>query len=248
MSQKSSVLDKNYFYHPKSFNVDYNTNIYQYLAFEYFIRILQTETYFIRSKRCFEDKNERTLPIKLLFAPVIAGSKYNSDHPSSYNKRKQIHNDFEQLNYLYTSCWTTQNIENILMWKSYASKMGVCIKSTIGNYIASFKQPSFSEYNVFCSKITYENLGFKDNAEEYLFCKNKEFADEREIRFIFEPKQISDEQTRQKDHINLDIFPSVMIDDVILSPYIGKATSKWIIDTLKSKYDFKIKQSTIELQ
>ncbi len=145
----------------------------------------------------------------------------------------------------FVSCWNNRGIEDYLMWKNYATSVGVCIVSTIHHFIASFKTIEFSKYDVFAAEVRYRNFQRDDSPIDMVFTKSEHFSGESEFRFFFVPKVDNSPNTK---YINLKYDSNVMVDYVILSPFIKKDTSRAIIDMLKSKFDIKAYQSSIRIK
>ena len=130
----------------------------------------------------------------------------------------------------------------MVMWHSYTPKFGACINSTVHNVIASIKQ---NDYDIWCGKMTYHGYSAQNGFMMNLFSKIPAYKEEEECRFYFfeyeQPKNIL-------SYINIDIDPSVMIDEIILSPLINKATAKKLAHFIRSKYGIKTTESNIKLK
>ena len=62
-----------------------------------------------------------------------------------------------------TSCWTLNDNESYLMWKSYASEFGARIKTSVYNLIASIKLDlaSDSQNKILCGSMDYKGGFYK---------------------------------------------------------------------------------------
>ena len=209
---------------------------------DYLLRLLKKQKYYVKPKKYFSDKHECSLPIKSLFRIAPVGENDNDIKDQTPNDYLIKSRQFRESGNLLTACWTEHNGENVLMWKNFTSKLGVCIKSTIANFIASFKKDDFV---ICCGRMFYEGIKYHNDNIERLFIKDKAFKGEEEIRFYFIPSDKID--TSKMKGLSIAVDPKVMIDEIILSPYIDKIAANELIAYLKGEYDVKVKQSQIEL-
>lgn len=128
------------------------------------------------------------------------------------------------------------------MWQTYASKLGVIIRTTIGDFINSLK--TCNDYDTLrCCKIKYKNATFYDSFDTYLTTKDKAFRDEQELRFYF-----LNEATEKKEHkIFVPIDYKKMIKSVAISPFVDGATSNWLCKLLSTEFGLMTSQSEIKL-
>ena len=223
--------------------LDVNTPIRQYLNLNYLQRLLESSTYYVKSKRCFEDKRESALPLKSLFRlqPVGNASNQSIGDYSIENSLIKYRLYKKSGDYL-TSCWTEREGESALMWKNFVAQEGACIKTTICNFVASFLK---DDYEIFCGRISYNGYNADQTFMEALFSKERTFSEEKEIRFYFAPKDgmanIFD------DHISIPIDHKVLIDEIILSPYIRPVERERLEHELSRNYEIKVSSSKIEL-
>lgn len=222
--------------------VDENLTIYQYMDLDYLLHLLKKQEYYVKPKKYFSDKHECRLPIKSLFRIAPVGENDNDIKDQTPNDYLIKSRQFHESGNLLTACWTEHNGENVLMWKNFTSKLGVCIKSTIANFIASFKKDDFV---ICCGRMFYEGIKYHNDNIERLFIKDKAFKGEEEIRFYFIPSDKID--TSKMKGLSIDVDPKVMINEIILSPYIDKIAANELKAYLKGEYDVKVKQSQIEL-
>lgn len=232
-----------------------DTPIYKYMPLEYFWDLLKNKRLYISKKHKFADIKESKLNIKdqLRFTRAIP----NPEIPEEINNSQDISfklNNYANLRHLYTSCWTLQDTENALMWQSYASKYGVRIQSTIGNFVASaidFK------YECICGHIDYCNDSPDKSHIDNLFMKNKEFADERELRiyiatFVKESEDTfyinSIDTDDNKEFIFLKIDPNVLINSIVISPSISPSCRESLTDIFNNRYKLKTRLSSIKYQ
>lgn len=179
------------------------------------------------------------------------GPPYNRSDIRIWDGRVECLKDRDKVNeYLRTkapnllvSCWTDKVYEDYLMWKSYTpGKYGVLIESTINNVIAALSKPS---PRCFCGKISYYKTPTTNSSiYESLFYKQFYYSGEEEVRFyIEEPKGSSSTM--------FDIDPNMLINKIILSPFLSDEESQIMADRISlsfPNFKDKIKQSSIKIQ
>ena len=140
--------------------LDENLPICQYMDLDYLLRLLGTRSYYVKAKELFPDKRESSLPLKSIFRlqPVEPGSYKGSDSISSKDSLKK-YREYKESGAFLTACWTEREGESALMWANFTTKMGICIKSTIHNFIASFEN---DDYEIYCGRMSYNGY----NAEQ----------------------------------------------------------------------------------
>lgn len=210
--------------------IDENTPILQYMDLDYLFQLLETKHYHINRKYTFEDPNEGVFPINRVIPVTAIGENTPPQPQQDVETCLKIWENVQKNKVIPTSCWTLNTSERVIMWKSYTSKYGACIKSTVGNIVASIIQ---NNYDIWCGKITYNGyyaqMGFIKN----LFSKKPAFSDEEECRFYFfeyeQPQSLL-------PYIEIDVKPSVMIDEIILSPFIYKKAAEKIAQLIQNCY------------
>lgn len=212
---------------------DLNTNIYRYMDILELMSIL-TGTFSVRQKGSWSDKRESGNFFDGMYLSVV-------NEPVDKEKMKAQRNLYESMKEskdMFTSCWTLNNIESMLMWCAYTTKShGVLIETTVGKFIESLNLPS---YSVMRGAVQYKNSLQGMELYEALFTKEEYYKDEREFRFYFEPN------SKGKFQIN----PQIMISKVILNPFLDTANSKKVKNFLLHSYQFldkKIYNSKITL-
>lgn len=221
--------------------VDANTEIQQYMDLDYIFRLLETRSYYVKHKQEFPDKHESRLPLKAMFSlqSVVSGS-YKGKATDIAESLERIRK-FTESGRLLTACWTERKGESALMWKNFTTKMGGCIKSTISHFVASFAN---DDYDICCGRMSYTGIYVGQGFVESLFTKDKAFEDEKEIRFYFTPKK----GLLTSKGLSVPILPDVMIDEIILSPYIELKARDVLKQIISGKYDIKVTSSKIELK
>ncbi len=217
-----------------------NQVIYQYMDLDYLIRLIEKKEYCVKRKYCFSDKRESCFSLnKMSFSFQPVGAYMNSHH-IPITPKKNLWKDYEETKSLLTSCWTYQQ-ENYLMWKSYTSKLGVCIESTINNFFSSLDA---NDYEIYVGKISYVGYNGNQTLGDALFSKERLFSAEKEIRFYF--NELND-HANNKAMVYIPINPALMIESITLSPLIEKTAAKEIKEQFRTKYSMDAKVSIGDL-
>lgn len=216
--------------------------ICQYMRLDYLIQLLETRKYYVSRRRVFPDLNESYQNKEMNFPMNVA-------HGDDSYSQKDRPIPYVDIIHCPTSCWTLKTSESYLMWKSYATEIGVCIKSTVHNLIASLELDLAidGKDTVVCGSMLYENICPTYNEEKQLFSKDIVYSDENEFRFYF---YLSDDNTKRTTNFCLiPVDPNVMIDKIILSPFICKDASEKIARMIKCSYGIdSVKPSNIKLK
>lgn len=221
---------------------DGDSPICQYMRLEYFIKMLETQKYYVRRRKYFDDINEGYKDIKLSFAFVPVGENTIPQIMSIDRIIPYAHIDCP------TACWSKKKQESFLMWKCYATEMGVCIKTTIHNFIASIKENTSEESDnrIVCGSVDYKDFRPSANEECQLFDKDSAYADEEEFRFYFYfPSYFNKDK---EEGIFIPVDTNVMIDEVLLSPFICKETADKFAQMIRFDYNINVRQSSIKLK
>lgn len=200
-------------------------------------------------QQSFQDFHESCLPLKSIFKPHLIGNECNksvmADTEEAHVRLKQ----FRESGTMLTACWTGHRGENALMWRNFTNKMGICIKSSIHNFIASIDT---DDYDICCGRMSYSGIHTDTEILDCLFTKDKAFADEDEIRFYFTPRCSQSDKTDKG--VSIPVLPQVLIDEIILSPYIDTRACKVLADFINEKYNndkqnrFRVRTSEIKLK
>lgn len=221
--------------------VDANTEIRQYMDLDYLLRLLETRSYYVKQKQEFPDMYESRLPLKAMFKlqPVGHGNdkEPHTDNTDSLDRMRKITDSGSML----TACWTERRGESALMWKNFTTKMGVCIKSTISNVVASF---TIDDYDICCGRMSYSGFNSEQGLTEILFSKGRAYQEEKEIRFYFTTKNC----LATCSNTCIPVLPEVMIDEIVLSPYIEPMAREVLRQMISEKYNLKVTSSKIELK
>lgn len=222
--------------------------IYQYMDLDYLIRLLDKEEYCVNPKKFFVDPNERELSQKDLFStrkvrPLFKLSGENSDE-LNFNLSDEI----RKTNNILTSCWTYQP-ESYLMWVSSPTKLRACIKSTIDNFVASFKH---DDHQITVGYMSYNGYSIKQEWGEAMFSKSMIYEGEKEIRFYFDFFDYLDDADKAGNKVGgmarMSVDPKVMIDDIILSPLIEHDAAEWFVNMIKAKFKVPVRVSNTRIR
>lgn len=234
---EDNINNKTYFLfnelHPKS-------KIYKYMDLDYFLCMVKEEKFFISKKNCFDDMNETNLPFKYILPICAVGDKQIPDYScisEEVKKASEKWKAYKDTSEWPTSCWTLRNDENYLMWKTYCSKFGVRISTTIDKFINSITP---NDYYILCGRIQYKGYHSGMDIEPLMFSKNRYYSNEEEFRFYFMPKS----DIVERDNINLPIKlkdkdNQNIITEIILSPFIKDKAAEEIRIMLNGMTELK---------
>lgn len=238
----SETKKLNWYYYRKADGCNDKT-ICQYMRIDYLISLLETEEYYVNRRKEFDDANESYKNFKLAFGFSPVGD--NVIPKISIQDRWIPYSDIVKCP---TSCWSMKDRESYLMWKCYATEMGASIKTTIHNFIASLKidlSRSNKDNKVLCGSVNYvEDYRHSTIEEKQLFDKDIVYADEEEFRFYFHLKSDTDNNSKG---LRIPVNTKVMIDKVVLSPFICKSASVQIAKFLNSNYGVDVELSNIKV-
>lgn len=224
-----------------------NIEIRQYMSLDNLIAQLASGNYYVKKKKRFEDANEASMPIKYAFGIAEACRPLRpADHKMDAEQRERF-NRFKEYCENFVSCWTTEPNENIFMWKCYAPDHGVCIKSKINKFLKSFDARCWEDYRVEWKPVQYRQFDFQFDPKETIFIKDPAYKFESEMRFLFIPRNMDEDEKHRRRHILLPVNHKVMIDEVILSPYMSKDTAKVLKSYIEKELECKVTHSRIKL-
>ena len=227
-----------------------DTEICQYMDLKYLKSLLDTGNYFVKRKKLFVDRRERTIPFRLQFELTPAGSKLTPEQMIRMDERNRVVNYIEkESSLMLTSCWTERITENALMWDRGKERKKVCIKTKIGNFVEAFEDLKFT---IWCGKIFYDSINPFLISTDIIWYKEPFFSDEREIRFYFSAdfsKIMPDISCNDnKEGVFLPIKKDLLIQEIVLSPYIKKKEAEDIKNTITRTHGIKTTLSKIKLK
>lgn len=220
-----------------------DTPIKQYMDLDYLLQMLETNQYYVSRKYTFEDALEGDLPTNRVFPVTAVGENIPLQPKQDVDVCLNVWKSIQKNRIVPTSCWTYNMKDRMVMWKNYTPKFGVCIKSTVNKVVASIAN---NDYDIWCGKITYDGYYAKKGLLTNLFSKAKAYSEEEECRFyFFEYKHTN----YSLPYIKIDISPSVMIDGIILSPFLDSRTAKKLTEFIRKSYKLtNVEQSNIVVQ
>lgn len=224
-----------------------DTEICQYLALDYLKAILKTDEYYVKRKRFFVDKREKTVPFRIRFELTPYGQLLTPEQIRRMDERNKTIQYFEkESSSLLTSCWTERTTENALMWDRDGERHKVCIKTTVGDFVAAFGNTKFE---IWCGKVIYEPINPVLMSEDIIWYKEPYFSDEREVRFYFSTefgKIVSDKENNEG--VPFEVNKKLLIHEIVLSPYINKNAAEELEQSISKTYGIKTTISKIEVR
>ena len=228
------VDEQNFTWLHRMNGIEDNTLISQYMDLDYFLMILRNKCYHVNRKFTFEDKNEQSFPDNRIVPFVAVGENVNPQPEPDLAACMRIRNSIVKNKTVPTACWTLSTTEKMSMWKMFSSKFGVRIKSSVHNVVASIKE---NKYDIWCGKMTYNGYYADKGFMENMFSKVPCYSEEEECRFYFFEYESRKDSNDLLPYIEIKIDPAVMIDEVILSPYIAPDASEILVDFINGKYN-----------
>ena len=219
-----------------------NTVIWRYIGLDKFLDLLMSQELFFSNAARMSDQYEGLIPKRnqdYLLKSINSGVVTIEDAEIERQKRiKHIH-AFKELTLL--NCWTINQSESYALWKIYlgGSKSGVAIRTTVSKLTKAIKKGNDAyKEDVFISKVKYTDF-IKEEPENrfnVITTKNKFYDFEKELRlFIFHyPKSESGIEPPYDISIGrrLKVDLNELIDEIYLSPFVGKWFDKTIVDIL----------------
>ena len=220
--------------------------ICQYMRLDYLIRLLEKKQYYVHRRRTFKDANESYNNYKLAFALRSVGNNC-----AQQPKVKERLIPYTDIIHCPTACWSKHERESYLMWKSYATEIGACIRTTVHNFIASLQidlDIIRNDNKVLCGSMKYDYFRPSTIEEDQLFDKDIVYADENEFRFYFLLASDTEKKKDELKGIDVPVDTKVMIDEILLSPFICKEAANRIARMIKCAYDIDVRLSNIKLK
>lgn len=211
--------------------------IFRYMAFEHLLSMLSKKELYVANRFSFKDLSEHGWK---------ENHKKNFPVSPVFRNRKETETigikTYERWNASYNiciSCWSYDKhgnplhpkeivSENYLMWKTYASQdIGCRIETTIGDLITEIQQ-SKASYDILLANIEYlKDECMSGNLQNDVFSKPLYFYGEQEMRFCI---------LCQEDKVSLKINPFKMIKRVLISPFVTREFSSFLIEQLNTAY------------
>jgi hypothetical protein len=211
--------------------------IFRYMSFEHLLSMLSKKELYVANRSSFCDLSERgwkektknVFPLSPIYQNKKETKRIGTD---TYNRWKASYN-------ICISCWSYdkhQNpkrpkeivSENYLMWRTYAfHNIGCRIETTIGDLIKEIQQSKIP-YDILFANIEYlKDEYMSGNLQNDLFTKPSYYFGEQEMRFCI---------LCQEGKVSLKINPFEMIKGVLISPFITRGFSSFLVEQLKATY------------
>ncbi len=244
-------------------SLDNDTRICRYMSFDVFLQLLYGKLFVPRRQLFMDVRESGRRPIGSQFLLKSIGET-NHDIQKIQEELKtydQYSKNLSQSRFLLTACWTIDNGEDFLMWKSYASQIGVCVKTSIGQLLANINYEKYDLMPI-CSTMSYLSIYQKAGFLESVFAKDKYYQSENEFRIYFVPRgNVLDEEMKSIDtetveriilrssekeeeqskdpkypmNIFLDVDPQ-LISSIVLSPFIKTSTIDCFRNLLRNQF------------
>lgn len=226
-------------------NALFDTPICRYLSLNHFIDMMESRRLYVNRRKAFYDVNERYIPFHWsgFLMPVGENTLPQPDRSQFWQDTSK---EYSRWANMPTICWTLTTQENYLMWKGYTEENGVCIISTIRKFITSIQEREDfqrAKCTIHCGQMLYNGFSTMDMAN-LPFWKGREFASENELRFYFE---IADD-TGEGKHIYIPFDHSILINKLIISPFVLPRTAMALTEMLHNKYKINVSPSKIQVK
>lgn len=235
-----------------------NTVIWRYLGMDKFLDLLVSQELFFSNAATMSDKYEGLVPKRnqdyLLKSFKDDGLSKEDAEIERQKRLRQIHS-LKELTLL--NCWTINQSESYALWKIYlgGSKSGVAIRTTVSKLTKAINN-AVDEYDedIYISKVKYTDF-IKEEPENrfnVITTKNKFYDYEKELRLFIFHYPFSEGGKRPPYDINigrrLKVDISELIDEIYISPFVGKWFDKTlikIINKINPDLSKRIKNSEI---
>lgn len=235
-----------------------NTIIWRYMGLDKFLDMLMSRELFFANAAKMSDKYEGTLPkrnreylLKTIKNDGLSRGQAEIEWESRLN---QIHS-LKKLTLL--NCWTINQSESYALWKIYlgGAKSGVAIKTTVSKLRKAIKNGGDPfEEDIYISKVKYTDF-IKEEPENrfnVITTKNKYYDFEKELRLFIchYPKSEGGIDTPYDISVGrrLKVDLNELVDEIYLSPFVGKWFDKTLIEILNNvntNFSKQIKNSEI---
>ena len=199
-----------------------------------------TEKFYIANRSNFPDLTE--FGYKKSIVDTFSLLAY---HRSKKENEREAQREAERkkaIKNVCVSCWTygtpkENNTESYFMWKIYAGQgIGCRIESTVGKLLDAINNIP-NDCDILLSEVKYKERWRTGSSQQDLFWKTLPYEEEKELRLC---------SLSQEGHVLLDINPTKMISEVLLSPFISKEVASWIKKQFEENYpDIPIAKSQI---
>ena len=215
-------------------DVPSNLKIYKYTSLPVLYTLLDVKNgigrFQVSNRDQFSDQREKGefYDLRNCFRMDIANVQPTAKQTEHW---KTIDEQIEEASHLYASCWTCKKMEDFLMWKAYSGIMsGVRIGTSVEKLRDSLR---LKGCKLVAAKMEYGKEKTCYEVEDSMFYKTTFYQGEDEFRFYV----VNDEEKRSaRFYLNVD--PRLMIEEIILSPFMDIAFAQFIRDMLYDKFEF----------
>ena len=226
--------------HPDLPPIDINQRIWHYYTLPKFLSLLSSSSLYL----CRHDK----------FDDSFEGAMTKKDEAFFESKASGITKGMkgDSLGCTYSNCWTKSDIDEYVLWSSYASlKDGVAIQSTVLKLISSLDPKddrsvyiSDVQYIDYESEYSFQLTGGIANMIAPHFSKRPYFAAEKELRAMYWDTEGRFNKTPEGLLFKVDL--DALIDTLYVAPF-SMPHYRDVIEELLLKYGIKkeVKRSGI---
>lgn len=226
-----------------SSSVFFDATICHYLNLDYFIDMMECNRFYVNRRKVFLDHTEHYIPFSWAGFYMPAGEEPKPEKIENWN---DVRSECSRVANMPTLCWTLTPRESYLMWKGYTEGIGVCVVSSIKKFVYSIcDDTSFKRDHcvIRCGQMIYNGFSTID-IKNLPFWKGREYESENELRFYFEIEN----DTYNDNHIFIPIDRSILVDKVIISPFVTHRTASTLTEMLHNRYGFNVSPSKIQIQ
>ncbi|MCT4612162.1 MAG: hypothetical protein N4A47_02180 [Clostridia bacterium] len=210
-------------------NIDREEVVWRYMDLFKFVSMLENNALFFTKASIFDDDFEGSLP-------KINHANRKHLYNEKYNRVSELNKALKE--FTCVSCWHLDTHESEAMWKLYSdNKMGIAIKTTMGNLIDCFKAVEDDIYLAKVRYVDYENdyINIDEDRELYYY-KRDIYESENEIRLVHS----KNEDMVYGHFIECDL--NKMINEVYVLGHDIEVIREAV---LKGSYSFEVKSSIL---
>ena len=226
--------------------IEGNPQLQRYVSLEKFISMLHRSSLFFTRIDRLEDSFEGTSPkvvrlgIRAFYERMNKRNYLTVPMTDEAIKKniEQLEAHTEMMRALYVvNCWHRREVENALMWKSYAANnSGIMIKSDYTKIIDALKITELQVQTSFVKYADYDKdrtIDFGNGLHPMIY-KRQFFSDENEIRLIH---QVSNERWIHdwgNEESQEGIYVKINLEELIGELRIAPLAPNWYLDVVKS--------------
>lgn len=227
--------------HPSCSEPSSESPLWRYMDLSKYVSLLSRRQLFFCSAAKFEDPFEGELTrrtkddLREWYMSDIPKSNRTKEHLDQAQKNLDNYVGFMKRLKQFTtlSCWHQNNDENFAMWKIYSNwNSGLAVVTNFERARAAFKNAKEAVYGGLVNYIAEEkDIVNPGNTFNHFMAKRRQFAFEREVRFIHE---ISEETVAANEPVDgstgvyIDVDLVALIDKIYVAPQAGN----WFRDSI----------------